>query len=106
MKKSIMRFLNEAVAELYSGIMVYSEETSSSFFCDFDMAEPLDPEKIRALSERLSGEEIAGAYELSSFSGVYEQGDASRKVLQRIYVTAFDTVEELRVHKAELAEGA
>ncbi len=42
----IMKFLNEAVAELYSGIMVYSEETNSSFFCDFDMAEPLDPEKI------------------------------------------------------------
>jgi threonyl-tRNA synthetase len=101
-----MEQVREAVAELYSGGLAYSEITESGFFCDFDLPEPLDPEKVAAISARMSAADIPCAYELSGFSGAYQDGDASKKMLQRLYVTAFETADELQAHLEKLAKAA
>ena len=95
-KRDLMRLLREAAAELYSGEPVSDEITESGFRCDFDMPSPLNPEKIGELNAWLSAKKIPCAYELSGFSGVYQDGDSGKKTLQRIAVAAFETPEELR----------
>ncbi len=105
-KNELRELIENAVAELFAGASVNYENTASGFFCDFDMAEPLNPERIAALNDRLSGEVIPCAYELSGFSGVYEDGDANKRMLQRLYVTAFATEAEMQEHQARLAKAA
>ena len=105
-KNRLMDLLKEAVAKLYSGSLIFYESTESGFYCDFDLSEPLNPEKIAAIGGRLSEEEHFCAYELSGFSGAYLDGDASKKMLQRIYVTAFEAQAELQSHRDKLAKAA
>ena len=105
-KNNLMDVLKEAVAELYSGGLVSHEMTKSGFHCDFDLSEPLNPEKIGAINGRISGRAIACAYELSGFSGAYLDGDANKKMLQRIYVAAFETQEELQAYREKLEKAA
>lgn len=105
-KNQLIELLQQAVSELYSGSMIVDEITESGFYCDFDMIDPLNPEKIAALSNWLLGRDILCAYELSSFSGVYLGGDSANKMLQRIYVTAFETLEELQEYREKLAKAA
>lgn len=102
----LMEQVRDAVAALYSGELVYEEISGCGFFCDFDMSEPLNPEKVAAIQNWLSEKPILCAYELSGFSGAYLHGDASQKMLQRLYVTAFDTQEKLQAHQRKLAEAA
>ena len=47
--RELMKQVREAVMELYSGSMVNSEVTENWFFCDFDMAEPLNPGRLEEL---------------------------------------------------------
>jgi threonyl-tRNA synthetase len=105
-KRHLIGLLCEAVAELYTGSLVSSEITENGFHCDFDMQEPFNPEKIHAINKRLSGKDISCAYELLHFSGAYLDGDASKKMLQRIYAAAFETRNELRAHQEKLAKAA
>ncbi|MCL1793945.1 MAG: threonine--tRNA ligase [Oscillospiraceae bacterium] len=105
-KNNLMELLKEAVAELYSGALVFHELTESGFYCDFDLSEPLNPEKAGAITGRLSGKSIPCAYEISGFSGAYLDGDASKKMLQRIYVAAFETQQELQDHRDTLSKAA
>ena len=105
-KSSLKNLLQMAVAELYSGRPVFDEITESGFYCDFDLSEPLNPEKIDAINSWLSEKNIVCAYELSAFSGVYPDGDAGKKMLQRIYVTAYKTQAELQKHQTKLAKAA
>jgi len=105
-KRELMMQVQAAVKDLYSGIIVNSEVTENGFFCDFDMAETLDPGKIEELKRWLSERETACAYELSGFSGAYEDGDPTKKVLQRLYVTAFETADELKAYQDRLALAA
>jgi len=48
-KDDLIKLLREAIAELYSGSCVSHEITESGFYCDFDLPEPLNSEKIEAL---------------------------------------------------------
>jgi threonyl-tRNA synthetase len=100
--KTRIRLLKAAAADVYAGIPAFDGVTESGFYCDFDMGSPLNKEKIDAIDKWLSEKNIQCAYEISGFSGAYADGDASRKMLQRIYVTAFETGAELDAHRAEL----
>ena len=105
-KINLMGLLKEAVFELYLGGLGFYEITESGFYCDFDLTEPLNPEKISAINSWLSDRDIQCAYELSRFSGAYQDGDAGKKMLQRIYVAAFETQTELQDHRDKLAKAA
>ena len=105
-KKTLMDLLNEAVRELYSGVTIFHEITESGFYCEFDLSEPLNPAKINALNDWLHDKQVACFYELSGFSGAYLDGDASKKMLQRIYVAAFDAQDDLRKHQEKLLKAA
>ena len=105
-KYNLIALLQEAIAELYHGPMAYHELTDTGFLCDFDLAEPLNPGKIDAIQAWLAAREIPCAWELSGFSGAYLDGDADKKMLQRIYVTAFETQAELLAYQEKLARAA
>jgi len=101
-----MGLLQEAVAGLFAGRPVSQAITDSGFFCDFDLPGPINPAKIKAIGNWLSNKNIECAYELSGFSGAYKDGDPSKKMLQRIYVAAFETQDELQKYQAGLAKAA
>lgn len=105
-KDNLIELLRNAVSDLFSGDMVFHEITESGFYCDFDLKEPLNPEKISAINNRLLGRDIPCAYVLSGFSGAYLDGDASKKMLQRIYVAAYEKQEELQVYQDKLSQAA
>ena len=105
-KNNLMGLLDEAVDGLLSGRLVSSEITESGFFSDFDLAEPLNPEKINLINDWLSNWDIPCAYQLASFSGAYLDGDVNKKMLQRIYVAAFDTDEKLQKYRDKLSKAA
>ncbi|MCL1802943.1 MAG: threonine--tRNA ligase [Eubacteriaceae bacterium] len=105
-KKELIGLLEEAVTELFGGQLLFESITDSGFYCDFDLNEPLNLEKIEAIESWLSGKSTPGAFELSSFSGAYLDGDASNRMLQRIYATAFFSQEELDGHKQRLLEAS
>ena len=105
-KDKLKKLLFAAVVEMYSGDAVFHENTDSGFYCDFDLSEPLTPEKMRAIGTGLSDENIQCAYELSGFSGAYRDGNSNEKMLQRIYVTAFETQKELSDYKSRVSEAA
>lgn len=105
-KDKLIGLLKEAVAQLYSGGFVSSEITDNRFFCDFDLSEPINPVKMAAIKDWLSVKDISCAYELSSFSGVYLGGDKSKRMLQRIYILAFETQDELRSYREKLKEAS
>lgn len=105
-KENLMELLKKSVADLYSGDMVFYEITESGFYCDFDLSEPLNPEKINAINKRLLNKNISCAYEISGFSGAYLDGDASKKMLQRIYVAAYEKQEDLQDYLDKLSRAA
>jgi threonyl-tRNA synthetase len=105
-KEKLVGSLQDAVMNLYAGEMVSYALTETGFHCDFDLSEPLNPEKMKAIAGQLSPQDFSCAYELSGFSGVYLDGDASKKMLQRIYVAAFESAEALHAHQAKLAAAA
>ena len=105
-KSNLKMLLCEAVAALYSGNVAVNEITESGFFCDFDLSEPLNPEKIAEIKDWLSDKHIPCAYELSGFSGAYLDGDASKKMLQRIYVTAFETRDKLQDYHEKMVKAS
>jgi threonyl-tRNA synthetase len=105
-KNNLMELLKQSVAELFSGDLIFHELTESGFYCDFDLSESLNPEKIDAIKTWFTNSDIPCAYELSSFSGAYLDGDASKKMLQRIYITAFETQAELLKHRNKLLKAA
>ena len=105
-KDNFIELLNKAIAELFSGHLISSGITESGFYCDFDLPEPLNPEKVNSINDWLRNRVIPCAYELSGFSGAYLDGDASKKMLQRIYAAAFETEEELQEHREKLSKAA
>lgn len=75
----LMGMLRDAVAELYAGRLVCEETSKSGFYCDFDLSEPINPEKMATIGKWLEGKEIPCAYELSGFSGAYQDGDRGKR---------------------------
>ena len=107
-KNELIDLLRIAVSELYSGEVVSEGITKSGFYLDFDLSATINQKKINAINRWISDWKISNdafsnhyVYELSGFSGVYFSGDANEKVLQRIYVTAFETEEELKAYHEE-----
>ena len=80
--------------------------TEHGFYCDFDLPEPIGPEAFGRISAGMRDCGLPGAYELTSFSGAYENDGASGVMLQRIYATAFDNEKDFEEHKLLLAEAA
>ena len=103
-KHNLLTQLSDLISDLYSAPLIHHEQTNSGFFADFDMLEPLNPEKIAEVTKQLANTKPPCAYEISSFSGAYLDGDASKKMLQRIYVTAFETQSELEEYKEKIAK--
>ncbi len=100
-KGKLMGLLEEAVSELYDGALVAGVVTDNGFYCDFEMEEAFNPERVAAIGKWLAGREVSCAYELSSFSGAYRDGDSSNVVLQRMYVAAFESEAELQAYRDE-----
>ena len=103
-KSNLIELIQEAVADLFTGNLILHEITESGFLCDFDLSEPLNPAKIAEINDWLSSKRLSCAYELSGFSGAYQDGDASKKMLQRLYVTAFETASELQAYQEKMAK--
>ncbi|MCE5234629.1 MAG: threonine--tRNA ligase [Clostridiaceae bacterium] len=102
----LAKSLTDAVRALYpQAERAAYGENDEGFFCDYDIP-PLTPGAFAKLAESLSAPDAAGAFELSGFSGAYEDGDAKKRVLQRVYVAAFKTEQELERHRALTKEAA
>ncbi len=103
-KKVLADRLSNAVKLVFDfANLVLFEENENGFSCDYDVP-PLNPAVFSEIGKSMDGRGIDCVYELQSFSGVYEDGNADNRMLQRIYVTAFPTVSEFEAHKAFLEE--
>ncbi len=104
-KEKLAEKLTKAVNNVIGNAdLVESGETNEGFYCDFDMKIPLGPQVFNKISAQM--ESAGRLFYLSHFSGVYEDGDADKRILQRIYVVAFETQAELDSYRAFLAEAA
>lgn len=103
MKKFIIElkeYLDKAVSEVMNGSCnLRYEETDHGFFCDYDTEIPINPEIFAEISDKMRGNHISCAFEAESFSGVYEDDDSSKKMLQRIYITAFEDKAQFEEYK-------
>jgi threonyl-tRNA synthetase len=107
LKKNLAEELSAAVRRIIpETALIRYEETKEGFFCDYAAPKPLNPALFKALSERTKDTWSDIPCELTHFSGVYEDGDASKRMLQRIYVTAFGSREEFDEYKAFLLEAS
>lgn len=103
-KKILADRLTSAVKVLYkSGEAIYYDEVDEGFFCDYDIPS-LNSDVFAEIVRNIGADEIDCAFELSGFSGVYENGNAGNRVLQRIYVTAFKTPKELEDYNILVSE--
>ncbi len=82
---------------------LYCEESNKGFFCDYDIP-PINPTIFYEISNSIVADEIKCVFELDSFSGVYENGDPSKRMLQRIYVTAFSSQSDFDEYKRFVEE--
>lgn len=97
------KMLAERLSNAVKAECIYFEENNNGFSCDYDIP-PLNPSVLSEIARNIDSCGIDCTYELSSFSGVYEDGNADNRVLQRIYVTAFPTASEFEKYKAFVAE--
>ncbi len=105
-KKLLAGRLSESVQQYYGNAScVLFKESSEGFYCDYDIA-PLTPEAFSEIAKRIEASDIDCAFELNRFSGVYEDGNAKNRMLQRIYVTAFSTTAEFQEHKSFVEEAS
>ncbi len=105
-KQELSERLSEAVRNIHdTAVIMYYEESEDGFYCDYAMP-PISPGIFAGISRGINTDGISCAFETREFSGVYEDGDASKQVLQRIYVTAFPTQDELDAHKYRIAEAS
>ncbi len=83
--------------------LIAEQKNERGFFCDFDIR-PLNPGLFEEIKQ---GFDSSGYFcQLDNFSGVYEDGDASRRILQRIYAVAFETQQAMNEYKAKAQEAA
>jgi len=105
-KKVLADRLSEAVRALFPGAnCIKFKESDEGFYCDYDIP-PLVPRTFEEIGKKMMASDIDCAFELHSYSGVYEDDNANNRVLQRIYVTAFPTVNELAEYKIFLKEAS
>ncbi len=98
-KKELSDRLSQAVSAIYgSELLICYGENESGFFCDYDIP-PLNPHSFELICEKLNTEGVKAAVKPDRFSGAYEDGDASGRMLQRIYILAFETKEEMSAYE-------
>jgi len=114
----VMGCSGETVQETGPSRMVNFQMSEEGFYCDFNLDTPLHPalfDRIASAMKELDPGAAGGpdralesgvVYELDHFSGVYENGDANGRMLQRIYVLAFDSKEGLDAYKALVNEAS
>ena len=96
-----------AVREVYpEASRLGFEEQAEGFFCDYELPQPLDPESFSQIGAALKEQEDDVILELDRFSGVYENGSASGRMVQRIYVLAFESESALREYKNRRIEAS
>lgn len=102
-----MEYYKKQLAERLSNAVkaecIHYEENHNGFFCDYDIP-PLNPPVFSEIGKSMDSSGIECTYELHSFSGVYEDGNAVNRMLQRIYVTAFQNASDFDKYKAFVAE--
>ena len=104
-KEILAEELKEAVvAVIGDAVLVNSGETNEGFYSDYDTEIPLIPEVFGRISIQM--ESSGRPFYLSHFSGVYEEGDSSKRTLQRIYVVAFETQSELDNYRKFIDEAS
>jgi threonyl-tRNA synthetase len=104
-KEKLAQELTKAVGAVIGNVSLKNAcETNEGFYCDYDMQTPLNPEVFDRISMQM--DEAGKPYYLSHFSGVYEDGDADKKTLQRIYVVAFETLSELDGYQKFISEAS
>lgn len=105
-KKLLAGRLSEAVQQYFGSTpCALYMESDEGFYCDFDIP-PLTPDVFSELAKGVNASGIDCAFELNRFSGVYEDGNAENRMLQRIYVTAYQTAEELSKYKKFVLEAS
>lgn len=97
--------LAKRVSNAVKAKCIYFEENDNGFFCDYDIP-PLNPSVFSEIAKEIDSSGIDCIYELHRFSGVYKDGNADNRMLQRIYVTAFPTALDFDAYKAFVAEAA
>jgi threonyl-tRNA synthetase len=106
-KKQLAEQLSLIVLSILPGAkLIQFEMTDDGLYCDFDLKHPLNPESFSTIFEAIKIQKLNCFYELDRFSGVYENGDAKSKMLQRIYITAFDTKDQFDAYKNLVNEAA
>src|SRR5690554_4386695 len=103
-KKDLSETLLQAVKSVHKEAKQISYiESEAGFHCDYAMS-PLNPISFEKVRTHIKEFKANCSFELSSFSGVYEDGNSENRILQRIYVTAFSTPEELDAHNQYVSE--
>ncbi len=105
-KKVLAARLSAAVQQYFgSAACVCYGESNEGFYCDYDIP-PLHPERFLEIAKSVDASQADCAFEVSRFSGVYEDGNAENRMLQRIYVTAFPSAAELAEYKSFVLEAS
>ena len=103
-KKQLADRLTDAVKQVFSEAeWVCFEESDEGFCCDYAIS-PLNPALFLQIEKHMEAAGIDCSFKLHSFSGVYEDGNAENRMLQRIYVVAFRSNAELDAYKRFVAE--
>ena len=95
--------LADGISKAVGAELVLFEENDYGFFCDYDIP-PLNPITFAEIVKKVNSDNIECVFELDRFSGVYEDGKAKNRMLQRIYVLAFRTPKEIEAYKSFVAE--
>ena len=103
-KKLLANRLSDSVTLSFDhSKLIYFEESDEGFFCDYAIP-PINPAIFSEIGKNIDILGIDCAFELHSFSGVYENGNAENRMLQRVYAIAFQTRTEFETYKGFLSE--
>lgn len=117
----LLKDLREALAELLAISVrnVFANEirgprekrmlSDNGFSCDFELSRPLVPDDLppieKDMKRQLKGSKIPpDCFQLMNVAGAYWNGDENEPMLQRIYVAAFPSSKDLKLHLEALNE--
>ena len=108
-KHDIVEALNIELIKVYSEIstehvdIIKYDFTKTGLYIDFDLPSSITPNIFNELRDRMNNYAISCFFELSNFSGICTDDIESQKEsLQRIYIIAFETLEEFDEYKEHL----
>lgn len=105
-KEIVADRLSEAVKRIYPyAECVFYKESDEGFFCDYNIP-PVVPSVFSEINKNVAANDLDCAFELHSYSGVYEDGSVQNRILQRIYVIAFAAGTEFEAYKKFVEEAS